>query len=683
MSGIAGILFFEDSGALHHVKTMAESLKHRGPDGLHFWNNESNHVALCHLAMHTFRNSLNESKVLVWNNFSVVSDARLDNRESLIQQLFPESVTTIEALSDSEIILRAYIKWGNKCADKFLGDFAFAIYDSLNSQIFFGRDVMGVRPLYYFHKKGKFLAFGSEIKALLALEFVKTGLNHEMVALYLCKARDFRPYKGDTFYKYIQGVKPAFCYTCNSQGIESFFYWDLNLSRFDHLTNDEEFISTFREIFIDSVNCRIDSPGKIASHLSGGLDSSSVSAVAAKTLAKDGKSLFTFHMDVEEVQCDEKRYAKDVIKNYPNIVNKYVKASSNDFFDTSLYFSEMTSHPPYYALTPQAQIGWMKGAKEADCKVFLTGTEGDTVVDYGDSYMLDALQEEDWKTFEKTLFQFSVHALNFRYLDDISLLSPQEKLDFIRFNVVSGVLGHYRASGHYKKLASYFISSRRSIHILPHYFKKLKLKLKFRSALERHEVLKKSFLLKHKIETAEAQDLRLFFKDFPVPDYCRSHFQRVYCYGMTKFCEILENNGIYHGFKVAHPFLDRRLIELSLVMPKRINFNSGYERGSMREAMQGILPESVRLRTDKVDFTPFLATTLSLIHVEFDTILNRALKKHPYLNEILNAHNIKRKLRISVNPKEKQATKDKVYFSLLRVIYFIIFFDNLKKQFQS
>lgn len=677
MSGIAGVILFKDVGASNQVKAMTSYIEHRGKDGIGYWQSPNNSVAFSTLLLKASMSSYNQKGVYETNGYSITADVRLDNRTQLLSELGYTESETSDKITDPELLLKTYLKCGNDCVDKFLGDFAFVIYDPTDNSIFMSRDVMGVRPLFYYYKEGEVLAFASEIKALFALDYVSRTLNNEMVALYLCKAGDFRPYKGDTIYKNIKGVKPAFYCHITSKFFTEDFYWKLNLERFDTLKTEDEYIEAFKKTWIQAVKCRINTPEKVGGHLSGGLDSSSVSATAAMLLANQNRQIDTFHMDVEEPRCDERDYAEAVAEKHKNINLFYTRPKDYDFFEACKYFSEMSSIPPYYAVTPQAQIGWMKAAKEKKCRVFLTGHEGDTVVDYGKSFMFDSLRNEDWDLFEKLLQDFSKQAVHYRFFDDISDKTYQQKLDLVRFLTVSNVLSVYKHQKKYRKIASYFLWSKRSLIVVPYYLKKLKVQTRLKKSLSRYGVIKTEFLEESKIDLSENEDLRIFFSDLPVPEKSKVHFERIYCYGMTKFCEILENNGMYHGFKVAHPFLDRRILELSLIIPSKINFNKGYLRGVMREAMKGILPEKVRLRTDKTDFTPFLSTTLTKFNQDFKDLITKSTTDHTELKAILNTQNIFQKLKIAIDPSETTETKERVYFGLLRVIYFIIFFNNL------
>src|SRR3982750_4883546 len=160
MSAIVGIYNLNGQPvSTKDVRGMVEILSHRGGDGQGVWN--SGAVGLGNCLLRTTPESRNERLPLTDSSsrFVITSDARLDNRDELLLQLgLPAN--SQQSVTDSELILRAYEKWGQDCPGKLLGDFAFAIWDSVNQALFCARDVFGVKPFYYYLSDGLF-AFAS------------------------------------------------------------------------------------------------------------------------------------------------------------------------------------------------------------------------------------------------------------------------------------------------------------------------------------------------------------------------------------------------------------------------------------------------------------------------------------------------------------------------------------------
>jgi asparagine synthase (glutamine-hydrolysing) len=168
VSGVVGVYFLDgkplDRGLLER---MTDSISHRGPDGADIWNNGP--VGLGHRMLWTTPESLHEQLPLEDKTAKIVltADARIDNRDELIEALDLTGQPGWE-ISDGELILRAYEKWGEQCPENLLGDFVFAIWDERKQRLFLARDHFGVKPLYYYRSDRVFV-FASEIKALLCV----------------------------------------------------------------------------------------------------------------------------------------------------------------------------------------------------------------------------------------------------------------------------------------------------------------------------------------------------------------------------------------------------------------------------------------------------------------------------------------------------------------------------------
>src|SRR5918998_450263 len=182
MSGIVGIFYLDgrplDPGLL---RRMSESIAHRGPDGAGAWGEERG-IGLGHQLFHTTPESLGEMQPLTDRGGNVVltADARIDNRDELFATLDLDDRPRGE-VGDGELILAAYKKWGERCPERLLGDFAFAIWDRRKQKFFCARDHMGLKPFYYY-RSGNIFVFASEIKALLRIPEVPQRLNEVAVA---------------------------------------------------------------------------------------------------------------------------------------------------------------------------------------------------------------------------------------------------------------------------------------------------------------------------------------------------------------------------------------------------------------------------------------------------------------------------------------------------------------------
>ena len=156
-------------------------------------------------------------------------------------------------------------------------DFAVALWDSNQKSLFCARDILGVKPLYYVHQPGRFVAFASEIKALLALREVVVRPNEHKFREYLTWATDYVPYSAETFHDSIYSVLPGHYVQINSQTVHVRPYWHIDLKKYSGLSKPEDYSTLFHDSFTEAIKRRISGKQLVGSHLSGGLDSSSVS----------------------------------------------------------------------------------------------------------------------------------------------------------------------------------------------------------------------------------------------------------------------------------------------------------------------------------------------------------------------------------------------------------------------
>ena len=218
MSAITGMFLINGRAVDSNLfKKMNDSLRHRGPDGSGIWVNGP--VALGHQMLHTTSESLHEKLPFKdeTSGLVITADARIDNRDELAPLLKLENS---EKVSDSLFILRSYQKWGDKCPEKLLGDFAFAIWDTVKEQLFCARDHMGIKPFYYYLSDDAFY-FATEIKSLFNLLDVHPRLNELRVAYHLI----IKFVDELTFYENIISLTAAHSLKIDHKGNDILRYW--------------------------------------------------------------------------------------------------------------------------------------------------------------------------------------------------------------------------------------------------------------------------------------------------------------------------------------------------------------------------------------------------------------------------------------------------------------------------
>ncbi|MEI7844373.1 MAG: asparagine synthase-related protein [Chloroflexota bacterium] len=215
--------------------------------------------------------------------------ARLDNREELIHQF---SVSSDQSqVPDSDLIYRAYLKWGEDCVQHIYGDWAFAVWNPKERSLYLARDHFGNTALYYY-LDAQMCAFASERKALLALKLAPL----EMDELYLAQILISWPaYHGErSIYQQIQRLPPAHTLKVTPEKNNVRQYWRMEDTPILRLAKRQDYVEAFREKFDQAVRARLRSVGGVATTLSGGLDSGSVTVTAAALLRREGKRLAAF-----------------------------------------------------------------------------------------------------------------------------------------------------------------------------------------------------------------------------------------------------------------------------------------------------------------------------------------------------------------------------------------------------
>lgn len=337
MCGIAGWIDWnvDLSSHEHTLKEMAMSLVPRGPDAEGIWL--STHGAFAHRrlivvdpaggAQPMIRKKGNETYVMVYNG-------ELYNTSDLRSELEAKGYR-FEGTSDTEVLLVSYIEWGKECVNYLNGIFAFAIWREQSQDLFVARDRMGVKPFFYTHQNQRFI-FGSEIKAILAHPDVKPEIRKEGLAEIFALGPGRTPGKG--VFHGIEELLPGYCLFFAKSGLKSYPYWSLKSK--PHEDSLETTIEKVKFLVTDSIKRQLVADVPVATFLSGGLDSSAITAVAANTFTKEGRGpLHTFSVDYVD---NDLHFRPNEFQ--PNPDAPFVKIMSDSFH---------TLHHGYYFDTPQ------------------------------------------------------------------------------------------------------------------------------------------------------------------------------------------------------------------------------------------------------------------------------------------------------------------------------------------
>ncbi|MGE5455618.1 MAG: asparagine synthase (glutamine-hydrolyzing) [Ignavibacteriales bacterium] len=314
------------------LKKMNETLSKRGPDSTGYYF--SNNALLGHkrLAIIDIENG---KQPMHFDKYTIIYNGELYNTEVIKKDLIQKGYT-FDTTCDTEVLLKAYVHYKEKVLDIIEGIFAFAIYSS--NEVFIARDRLGVKPLFY-TKKGSNFIFASEIKAILKSDIIKPIINKKSLLELFALGPSKTP--GSGIFKDIYELKPGHCLKYRKNKIKIYQYWNIK---------NEEFTDTFdecknkiRNMLEGAIERQMISDVPIATLLSGGLDSSIITAVCAKKMKEKELSLSTYSIDYEDnkkyfkgndYQVAEDNYYIDLISNKYNTIHNYKVITQRELADT-------------------------------------------------------------------------------------------------------------------------------------------------------------------------------------------------------------------------------------------------------------------------------------------------------------------------------------------------------------
>lgn len=347
MCGITGYIS-ANSFERSVIDVMTDKLAHRGPDAKGTYANASCTVALGHtrLSIIDLSTGANQPFHADDGRHTIIFNGEIYNFRKIRSELIETYDVTFQTNSDTEVALKAFITWGSKMVDKLMGMFAIVILDKENDRLFLFRDRMGKKPLYYFQSE-KLFAFASEMKALLAHPLVQREkkIDESIISIFLHLGYIPEPH---TIYSNIYKFPAGYCAEIDGNlKLAMRPYWHIQ-SKIDLRgeRNERQVQDYLKKLLEDAVQQRLISDVPLGTFLSGGTDSSIVTAIATKYSAQPIK---TFSIGFYESKFDESQYSQAVAKHLKtdhiaykltekeavNLLETYVNHFDEPFADTS------------------------------------------------------------------------------------------------------------------------------------------------------------------------------------------------------------------------------------------------------------------------------------------------------------------------------------------------------------
>ncbi|WP_010647830.1 asparagine synthase (glutamine-hydrolyzing) [Oceanobacillus massiliensis] len=297
MCGITGFVDWNQLASAQKpaLEKMTETLALRGPDATQYWiegQTGFGHKRLSVVDLTGGKQPMSKEKDGF--TYTLVYNGELYNTEELRQALLQRGYQ-FSTTSDTEVLLTSYIEWKEDCVDHFNGIYAFGIWDEKKDQLFMSRDRLGVKPLFYHEKGGQFI-FGSELKAILAHTDVQAEVDRDGLSEIFGLGPSRTP--GHGLFKGINELRGGHSLIFSKNGLKVWRYWNMVSEK--HVDSVEETARKVKELFVDAVQRQLVADVPVSTFLSGGVDSSAITAVAANYYKEKGKgALSTFSIDYE------------------------------------------------------------------------------------------------------------------------------------------------------------------------------------------------------------------------------------------------------------------------------------------------------------------------------------------------------------------------------------------------
>ena len=650
MSGIAGIIRFDERSVdFHEIATIKRLLQHRGEVKSHLLKQEQG--------------------VLLAFGGILESDSAAAIYATADADIFSSTQTEGSFIAN-------YSQNGPSSFNEWNADFALALWDVNQQMLICARDALGVKPLYYVHQPGVLFAFATEIKALLALQEVAICPNRHKFIEYLTWPTNYVHYNAETFYETIYNVLPGHFLQVTAHQVSVQAYWLPDLAKFSKLRGTGAYSDLFNQYFTEAIHARMQGKSRVGAHLSGGLDSSSVSCVAQSLLRQQNRpALHTFNIDTGLASTDESAYVQSVLRHcYPE---HHRVDPEPDVLDSILKINRLFDRPEHFIIPSSFHLSVSIKARQIGCDSILTGHDGDSVIPTGFDYLEQLIAKEEWDNLQLACQQVvSYRDRHLLYVNDKwPSLSDQAKFEkYVLYVVGSEVVKRLKGQRIDSMLHTLRVQKQAlglsSTAIVAYCVKRIKDKIVHKTLVDNafRADFKQQTVPKLSIST-QALTTIPSLRSFPVSQIINT--TNVSCN------EQLNHIGAYYGHQYSFPFFDKQVVELGLATPLEVSFDHGRGRGLIRNGLQATLPAAITNRLTKANFVEYGNISSQQLYQSTHELY--AMPEHA-IWEIIDHAIFVKIVEFVFNPRIPLQKKTRYNWLLSRIIYLALWLSSLSKK---
>ena len=573
---------------------MSDAIAHRGPDGETYFTSPSAMAYFAHRRLCVIDPSPAGSQPFQYNDrFTIMHNGEIYNYLELKKEL-EKLGFLFHSKSDTEVIVAAYQMYGKDCLQHFDGMFAFVIWDEKEKILFMARDRFGEKPLFFHYDQQKqFLCFASEMKALWSIG-ISNKLNPGLLLQYLALG-----YRNDiegnhTYYDSISQIPPAHYAIYDPQnysGIQLAPYWDLDKEKTIDISISAA-VDRLNELLTASVAKRLRTDVPPGATVSGGLDSSSLLAIATGNLNLKlpcFSAVFAgFKNEMEYVELLKKQF---------NNIHHYTIPNAEGFvadFEKLLYHQEQ----PFSSTSVYAQFKVFELAKQNKITVLLDGQGADEIfggyMRYIIAYLREILSISGRQAFqrERSAIQQNGSVMEWSWKHTLAATFP------------------YQASRYLAR--------------------------KEKSKLKDATLFTKEFL-------ASYSDSQQLYK--PVVEKLNDlMYYNIRQNGLPELLRYADRNAMAHSTEARMPFLDHKLVEFIFLLPSSFKIHKGWTKWILRKAIEPVLPSAITWRKEKIAFEPpqkdwmNSKQVMELIHLAKEKLVKEKIIQSSVLTKKIQPH---------------------------------------------